>query len=55
MKLGAVGTALRLSRGFSGQNPLRKRSGSKEHLDWLKIDLNGVKIISAKDYKCSQN
>ena len=33
-----------LSRGFRGQSPLRKYLGSKEHLDWLKIDLNAVEI-----------
>ena len=25
--------------------------GSKEHLDWLKIDLNVAKIITLQDYK----
>ena len=33
-----------LSRGFRGWSPIRKFLGSKEHLDWLKIDLNTVKI-----------
>ena len=33
-----------LSRGFRGQSPLRKYLGSKEHIDWLKIDLNAVEI-----------
>ena len=28
-----------------GQSPQRKLLGSKEHLDWLIIDLNAVKII----------
>ena len=28
---------------------LRKLSGSKEHLDWLKIDLNAAKIITVQD------
>ena len=40
-----------LSRGFSRQKPIRKLSGSKEHLDWLKIDLNTAKTITAQDYK----
>ena len=40
-----------LSRGFRGQSPLQKFLGSKEHLDWLKIDLNAVKIITVWDYK----
>ena len=29
-----------LSRGFRGWSPIRKSLGSKEHLDWLKKDLN---------------
>ena len=29
----------------------RKLVGSKEHLDWLKIDLNSAKIITVQDYK----
>ena len=33
------------------QSPLRKLAGSKEHLDWLKIDLNVAKIITAQNYK----
>ena len=40
--------ALRLSARV-----LRKLSGSKEHLDWLKIDLNVAKIITVQDYKCT--
>ena len=44
-----------LSKGFRGQNALRKLSGSKEHLDWLKIDLNAAKIITIQDYKCTKN
>ena len=31
--------------------PLRKFLGSKEHLNWLKIDLNAAEIISIQDYK----
>ena len=34
------------SRDFRG--PLL---GSKEHLDWLKVDLHAAKIITAQDYK----
>ena len=44
-----------LSRSFSGQNPLRKLSGSKEHLVWLKIDLNGTKLITAQNYERTKN
>ena len=40
--------ALRLSARV-----LRKLSGPKEHLDWLKIDLNAAKIITVQDYKCT--
>ena len=29
--------------------------GSKEHLDWLKIDLNAAEIITVQDYKCTKN
>ena len=39
--------ALRLQQA----EPLKKLAGSKEHLDWLKIDLNAAKIITAQDYK----
>ena len=28
--------------------------GSKEHLDWLKIDLNETEIITFQDYKCTK-
>ena len=43
-----------LSRGFRGQSPLQKCLGSKEHLDWLKIDLNAVEIRTAQDYICTK-
>ena len=39
-----------LSRGFRGWSPIRKFLGSKEHLDWLKIDLNALKIKTVEDY-----
>ena len=29
--------------------------GSKEHPDWLKIDLNAAEIITVQDYKGSKN
>ena len=35
--------------------PLRKFLGSKEHLNWLKIDLNAAKITTIQDYKHAQN
>ena len=47
-KLGSLGGT---QQGFSGQSPLRKFLGCKEHLDWLKIDLNAVKTITVQDYK----
>ena len=40
-----------LSEGCRGQSPLRKFEGSREHLDWLKIDLNMAEIITIQDYK----
>ena len=44
-----------VSLGFRGQSPLRIFLGSKEHLDWLKIDLNVVKKVTVQDYKCAKN
>ena len=35
--------------------PVRKFLGSKEHLNWLKIDLNAAEIITIQDYKHAQN
>ena len=29
--------------------------GSKEHLDWLKIDLNAAEISTVQDYKHTKN
>ena len=43
-----------LSRGFRGWSPLRKFLGSKEHLDWLKIDLNAVEIRTVQEYICTK-
>ena len=40
-----------LRGGFRGQSPLRKFLGSKEHLDWLKIDFNAVEIVTIEEYK----
>ena len=46
------GGALKLSAGILGRwSPPRKLLGSKEHLDWLKIHLNVVKITTVQDYK----
>ena len=33
-----------------GRSPLTKLLYSKEYLDWLKIDLNAVEIITVQDY-----
>ena len=38
-------------RGHCVLHPLRKFLGSKEHLVWLKIDLNMAEIITVQDYK----
>ena len=37
-----------------GERKPNKFSGSKEHLDWLKIDLNVVKIITVQDSNAQQ-
>ena len=34
---------------------LEKILGSKERLNWLKIDLNAAEIITIQDYKHAQN
>ena len=44
-----------LRMGFRGWSPLRKLLGSKENLDWLKIDLNTAKIIIVQDYEGAKN
>ena len=50
-----VGRSEPLSRGFRGWSSQRKFLGSKEHLDWLKTDLNAVKIRTVHDYICTKN
>ena len=52
---GSGGTLSPFSRGFKGWSSLRKFLGSKEHLDWLKIDLNAAKIITVQDNKGTKN
>ena len=42
-------------RGGRTQSPLRKVLCSKDYLDWLKIDLNAAKTITAQDYKQTKN
>ena len=51
MELGSLQVFWNSSRGFMGQNTQRKFLGSKEDLDWLKIDLNVAEIITVQDYK----
>ena len=44
--------------GGSARAPQREFQGvlgSKEHLDWLKIDLNAAKIITVQDFKLTKN
>ena len=50
MELGDLGVFQNPRRVFR-RSALIKFLGSKEHLDWLKIDLNTVKIITVQDYK----
>ena len=52
LEWGGGGGALNPSAGgFRGLSSLRKFVGSKKHLDWLKIDLNVVKVIAVPDNK----
>ena len=44
-----------LSRRFRGRSSLWKFLGSKEHLDWLKIDLNVAEIRTVQDCKHNKN
>ena len=45
-------TSINGAGGSGGSlRPLRKFWGSKEHLDWLKINLNVTKVITVQDYK----
>ena len=36
--------------GFRGWSPVRKFLDSKEHLNWLKTDLNAVETRTVQDY-----
>ena len=38
-----------------GERTPNKFSGTKERLDWLKIDLNASKIITVQGYKRIKN
>ena len=44
-----------LSGSFTRKRPLRKSLGSKERLDWLKIDLNTAEIITVQEEKRTKN
>ena len=50
MELQVLGVFWDPSRGFRGWIILRKILGSKEPLDWLKIDFNVLKGITVQDY-----
>ena len=49
MELGGQGVV------WDPSGTLRKFLGFKEHLNWLKIDLNAAEIITIQDYKHAQN
>ena len=51
MELGVWGCSETPAGALGGQSTLRKFLDSKEHLNWLKIDLNVAKIITVVDYK----
>ena len=48
MELRGLGVSLKSSGGFTGESTLRKGLGSEELLDWLKIDLNTLEIITVQ-------
>ena len=54
-RVNRAGGSEHLSRGFRRWSPMRKFLGSKEHLDWLKVDLNAVEIRTVQDFKCTKN
>ena len=47
---GGSGGVLTPLQGFRGRSTLRKFLGSKEYVDWLKIELNTAEIITVQDY-----
>ena len=54
-RINRAGGSEPLNRGYRGWSPLRKFLGSKEHLDWLEIDLNLARIRTVQDYICTKN
>ena len=49
-RVNRAGRSEPLSSGFRWWSPVRTFLGSKEHLDWLKIDLNAVETRTVQDY-----
>ena len=49
-RAGWPGGVLRPHWGFRGWSGLKKISGSKEQLDWLKVDFSVTKVITVQDY-----
>ena len=49
-RAGGLGVFWEPREGFRGWSTLTKFLGSKEHLDWFKIDFNATKIITVQDY-----
>ena len=52
---GSGGSVIPLSRGFRGHSTLWKFLVYKEHLDWVKTELNAAEIITVQGYKCIKN
>ena len=55
VRVNRAGGSETLSRAFRGWSPLRIFLGSKEHLHWLKIDLNAVEMRTIQDYIHTKN
>ena len=45
------GGVLKTQQGVRGPSPLRRFFGSKQHQDWIKMDLNVAEIITVQEYK----
>ena len=52
---GSMGHSELLSEDSRGWSLLRKFLGCREHIDWLKINLNIAKIVTVQDYKCTKS
>ena len=55
VRVNRAGGSDTLSRAFRGWCSLRKFLGSKEHLDWPKIDFNAVEMRTIQDYIHTKN